>query len=298
MRRHRGCEIHLSHCLHDLTIVPLSSSPCLSLAEITYAKCTRTPVERKSYSCTLSQSLLTVPQACRGSTSGATSTPYSLSTRTSGRVSEFVAACILVWPDNTYHHLALEYRPDVDITTHAGCVLSPDPAFIHTSVHDWICDNSLEWVTAEFSQLGIYEHQDLVNVACGLRSPQFRQDLLCALDPGAYDCATLETALRRYARPIDYPFVRSSNVTPRVEQSHEYLFNAAAWHQRLLRVQAEIKTRHQEREVWIDSMIEDGGVEEQVKIKKEEVKVKKEEVKVEDMEQSISGGSDISHRDG
>lgn len=142
----------------------------------------------------------------------------------------------------------------------------------------WTRDKSLEWATSIFIELGIYEHEDLVNVACALRSHSFREELQCAIDTDAQHWLSLEMALRRYARPINFPFVKSSKAKVKSAQ-HEYLFDAAQGDTRLDEAEAEVRIRHQRREEWVTSVIDTRLEKSEAAVKIEEgMTVKKEEV--------------------
>lgn len=130
-----------------------------------------------------------------------------------------------------------------------GLYISPDPCFIHTTVRDWIFDNSLESLTETFLEMGIYQHEDVVHVASGLRiSTEFRQEFQNALNVDNLRWLSVQSALMRYARPVDYPFVKGSKAKLDHEGKNEYLFDQARWDQRMQLVDDERITGEQARE--------------------------------------------------
>lgn len=135
-----------------------------------------------------------------------------------------------------------------------GLMISPDTCFVHASVKEWMRDNSLESLTARFHDLGIYEHADLVNVACCLRSSgQFTIELQRALDLTPQSWVSLKSALLRYARPVEYAYVKASKTAVNPESKHEYLFDEAEWRSQERVLEDEARKETERREAWINA---------------------------------------------
>lgn len=144
---------------------------------------------------------------------------------------------------------------------------------------DWLSDNSLESVADQFLQMGVYQHEDLVNLACGLRrSGEFRLSLQRGLNIAPHIWLSMEGALMRYARPFKYTSVKVSVASVDPDGRFEYLFDDAAWDRKLQEVQGEAGViRDRTREEWIDSMCARTG--DNVTVKTEvKIEVKMEEL--------------------
>ena len=160
-------------------------------------------------------------------------------------------------------HLDLERSPDLpppaDLRSRrsSGLVLSPDTRFIHASVGQWIRDNSFEPLTSKFLQIGMYQHEDMVNIACSIRtSGEFLIDLEHGLNVNPQTWVAVQAAFMRYARPINYAFVKASKVDLKPDWKHEYLFDEAEWQHQEQEMRDEARLRGQRREIWVQTMVD------------------------------------------
>lgn len=79
----------------------------------------------------------------------------------------------------------------------------PDLGFIHVEVGRWLEQNNLTHLEEKFRAMGVYTHDDVVNLALDIRNEEHRVDFRIGTEEEGDAWRHLKRSLYRYARQLD-----------------------------------------------------------------------------------------------